>query len=317
MKSKKELKGTFLKQTWTLRFIAGESQKATIIKIKPMHIMVLLFVAVCAFFVIVRDFNHKIKTSENKIQTLKSANEQHLLHIEKLRAEKQQMAGLVDKQNLELAEKLRDIEQKNSQIRKIVGLKTSKTDLAVSHRRVIKSNRSALVYKNMAKQTDTIFKKIGSSEKEVNVIEKEAIAYKEEQIRKELARNSIPSIWPCQGYVSSEFGMRIHPVYGYSRYHSGIDIATTYGEPIYSAAAGIVVESGYNGGYGYCIKIDHGNGLSTLYGHCSSLLVNSGEYVSKGQIIAKIGSTGVSTGPHLHYEVLSGGVQIDPARYLH
>lgn len=316
MKSNSGLKGTFLKKTWTLRLISAESQKSVVLKIKPMHIMVILFIAVCVFFVAIRDFNHKLKTSEVEIKALKAANEQQQLHIEKLRAEKLQMAGLVDKQNLELGDKLRDIEQKNSQIRKIVGLKTAKKELDVTHRRVIKANRGALAYKSMEKQTDSIFKEIGSSEKEVDLIEREAIAYKEEMARKERAKSAMPSIWPCQGYISSEFGFRIHPVYGYSRYHSGLDIATSYGEPIYSAAAGVVIESGYNGGYGNCLKVDHGNGLVTLYGHCSSLLVNQGEYVTKGQMIARVGSTGVSTGPHLHYEVLSGGVPINPARYL-
>ena len=315
MKSK-ERKDTFLKKTWTLKFTASNSKQSVVFKIKPIYIIVFLFLLLGVFAVAVKNYNSKLQASELKIQALKTANEQQLVHIDKLRAEKQQMAGLVDKQNLELADKLRDIEQKSTEVRKIVGLKTSKPETEITHRRIIKANRSALVYKNMATQTDSLFQKIGTSEKEVNVIEKKAIAYREEQERKERIRNSIPSIYPCDGYISSEFGLRLHPVYGYMKYHSGIDIASSYGAPIYASASGIVTESGYESGYGYCVKIDHGNGLSTLYGHCSSLIAQSGEYVRKGQLIARIGSTGISTGPHLHYEVLSEGTQINPIRYL-
>ncbi len=307
----------FLKKSWTLRFVTEHSKKSVVIKIKPMHIMVFLCAVLCIFVFMAKDYNTKLRANEMRLQALKEANDQQTLYIEKLQAEKQQMAGLVDRQNLELAEKLRDIEQKNSEVRQIVGLKNKKvaTNDQPAHR-VIKANRSALIYKNMASQTALLHKKIDTSEKEVNVIEKKAIEYKEELERRQRALNAMPSIWPADGYISSDFGFRLHPVYGYVRYHSGIDIAAPYGEPIYSAAAGVVVDSGYMSGYGYCVKVDHGNGLQTLYGHCSVLVAKNGDFVRKGQIIARVGSTGVSTGPHLHYEVLASGVQTDPAPYL-
>lgn len=114
--------------------------------------------------------------------------------------------------------------------------------------------------------------------------------------------------WPVPGntYVSSDYGPRICPFHG-KEVHSGIDIPASSGTPIVAATNGKVVLSSYNGSYGKCIILSHGSGLFTLYGHCSKLQVNEGEAVTKGQVIAKVGSTGNSTGPHLHFEVRKGG----------
>ena len=125
-----------------------------------------------------------------------------------------------------------------------------------------------------------------------------------------------PSIWPAQGDVTSRFGWRQSPI-GWGRdWHPGIDIANSYGTPIAATADGEVVESGWNGGYGKMIRIDHGNGISTVYGHNSSNLVDVGTAVKKGDIIAYMGSTGYSTGPHVHYEVRVNGNAVNPANFL-
>ena len=126
---------------------------------------------------------------------------------------------------------------------------------------------------------------------------------------------SMPTITPVQGYLSSNFGYRISPFSGYRVIHSGIDIATKYGSPIKATAKGIVVFTGYKPLYGNIVIIDHGNGYITRYGHCSSILVNEGRLVKKGDIIARVGSTGRSTGPHVHYEVLVNGIPINPLSF--
>nr|MBO6295084.1 M23 family metallopeptidase [Schwartzia sp. (in: firmicutes)] len=100
------------------------------------------------------------------------------------------------------------------------------------------------------------------------------------------------------------------------RYHSGMDIGGDYGDPIIAAAAGIVTYSGWISGYGYAVIIDHGGGISTLYGHNEALAVAEGQTVSQGQVIAYCGSTGNSTGPHCHFEVREGGEPVDPMGYL-
>jgi murein DD-endopeptidase MepM/ murein hydrolase activator NlpD len=116
--------------------------------------------------------------------------------------------------------------------------------------------------------------------------------------------------------VTSGFGSRVHPVYGDVRMHTGIDFRASTGTPVRAAGAGKVVYAGWRGGYGNTVIIDHGNSLATLYGHLSSISVGVGQTVSRGQVIARAGSTGLSTGPHLHFEVRANGVPVNPMAYL-
>ena len=123
-------------------------------------------------------------------------------------------------------------------------------------------------------------------------------------------------IWPISGPITSEFGWRTHPIFGTSRFHSGLDIGGDYGLPIYAAASGTVIYAGWISGYGNAGIIDHGGGVTTLYGHNDSLNVSEGEVVSQGQVIAMCGSTGNSTGPHCHFEVRENGEPVSPYGYL-
>lgn len=124
--------------------------------------------------------------------------------------------------------------------------------------------------------------------------------------------------FPLTSYskISSPYGWRIHPITKTRKLHSGIDYAAAYGTSILAAEDGVVLTAGWNGGYGYCVTINHGGGYVTLYGHCSSLSVSAGQSVKRGQVIAKVGSTGNSTGNHLHFEVRTGGSAVNPAGYL-
>lgn len=122
--------------------------------------------------------------------------------------------------------------------------------------------------------------------------------------------------WPVRGRLSSGFGWRYHPVLRKKKYHNGQDIAVRSGTPVLAADSGVVLVSGWRGGYGNFVAIDHGNGISTCYGHNSRLLVQVGNKVQKGQTIAVSGSTGLSTGPHLHFEVRRNGTPINPIPYL-
>lgn len=123
-------------------------------------------------------------------------------------------------------------------------------------------------------------------------------------------------MWPCSGPITSYYGWRTHPIFGTRKYHSGMDIAVDYGTPIHAADSGTIVYSGWLGGYGNCVMIDHGGGLASLYGHNQSLNVSEGQYVSKGTVIAYAGSTGYSTGPHCHFEVRLHGELTEPLNYL-
>ncbi len=122
---------------------------------------------------------------------------------------------------------------------------------------------------------------------------------------------------PVEGYLTSDYGDRKDPFTGEPAFHRGMDIAATKGTPIIAAASGKVIQSSdKNNGYGKCVIIEHSSGFRTLYGHCSSLDVKVGEYVKAGQVIAKVGSTGRSTGPHLHFSVLINGKYVDPNLYF-
>lgn len=125
-------------------------------------------------------------------------------------------------------------------------------------------------------------------------------------------------MWPVASYVyiSSRFGMRVHPITGQTKSHTGLDIASNQGTSVYAADGGKVTMAGWNGGYGNCIMIDHGNGYVTLYGHLSGFAVSAGDTVSQGQTIGYVGSTGNSTGPHLHLEVLINGSRVDPEQFF-
>ena len=122
--------------------------------------------------------------------------------------------------------------------------------------------------------------------------------------------------WPCSGPITSPFGYRTHPIFGTTIFHAGIDIGVDYGTPIHAADSGVVVYSGWISGYGNAVIIDHGGGISPLYGHNQSLAVSEGQSVSKGSVIAYAGSTGNSTGPHCHFEVDVNGSPVNPMGYL-
>ncbi len=136
-----------------------------------------------------------------------------------------------------------------------------------------------------------------------------------QEYQRELA--CTPSIWPTRGKISSPFGLRNSPFTGKKEFHYGLDIAAPSGTPIYAAADGKIIEAKYRRGTGNVIIIDHGYSFKTLYAHLSRFGITQGEIVQKGQVIGYIGSTGLSTGPHLHYEVHVKGVAVNPVDFLY
>lgn len=137
-----------------------------------------------------------------------------------------------------------------------------------------------------------------------------------------LARNferlaSTPSIMPTTGWLSSQFSLsRFHPILHLSRPHEGIDLSAPMGAPIVAPAAGRVISVSNEPGYGNTFQIDHGNGIITKFAHCSRIVVHIGQQVTRGQLIATVGNTGLATGPHLHYEVHVNGKPVDPLKYV-
>ena len=124
------------------------------------------------------------------------------------------------------------------------------------------------------------------------------------------------AVTPVAGYTSSGFGYRLHPIQNAVKFHYGTDFAADAGTEIRAFADGTVLAAGEDAGYGNYVKLDHGGGFVTLYGHCSALLVSAGETVTAGQTIARVGATGQATGPHLHFELIREGVYLNPEFYL-
>jgi murein DD-endopeptidase MepM/ murein hydrolase activator NlpD len=127
---------------------------------------------------------------------------------------------------------------------------------------------------------------------------------------------STPSVWPVRGWVTSPYGNRTSPFSGIVKFHEGLDIAAQTGTPIMAPADGVVVKAGFSSGYGNMVEISHGYGIKTVYGHSSRLNVKPGQRIRRGEVIAYVGDTGTSTGPHLHYEVRLNGLPVNPVKYM-
>jgi len=163
---------------------------------------------------------------------------------------------------------------------------------------------------NLTAMVDALQAELSSREQQLGVLENLILT-------RELNKQVYPEGRPVQdGFISSYFGRRADPFTGYSATHKGIDFAGPLGSKVSSVAAGLVTRAGEYPGFGNMVEINHGNGLSTRYCHNEKLLVKQGDMVRKGEDVALMGSTGRSTGPHLHFEVLKNGVQVDPLRFL-
>lgn len=172
------------------------------------------------------------------------------------------------------------------------------------------------IQKNNPDKNSEIAAKIKFLKEELNAISLKIAYHKESlQVKKERFAHT-PSIPPVYGYILSGFGMRNHPVTGKRRFHKGIDYPAWIGAPIKATADGIIEHAGWAGTFGNVVVINHSYGYRTLYAHCSKVLVDRKEAVKKGQVIAQVGSTGISTGPHLHYEVRRWRRAVNPRQFL-
>jgi murein DD-endopeptidase MepM/ murein hydrolase activator NlpD len=163
---------------------------------------------------------------------------------------------------------------------------------------------------DLTAMVDDLQGQLSSREQQLNVLETLILS-------RELNKQVYPEGRPVhEGWISSYFGRRADPFTGYSAVHKGLDFAGQPGDRVTSVAAGLVTYAGDRAGYGEMVEINHGNGLATRYGHNEKLLVKQGDMVRKGQDVALMGSTGHSTGPHLHFEVLKNGTQVDPLRFI-
>ncbi|MFA5105141.1 MAG: M23 family metallopeptidase [Candidatus Margulisiibacteriota bacterium] len=211
-----------------------------------------------------------------------------------------QLIRKFDDQTRLLSKEITNLSDKEWQIRKMLGLNTDTNELRLS------SGKDTKTGEDLDRKIDLINNNIKERQNSL-----ERLLSFAGEFRKRFA--SMPSVWPSYGRIMSTFGYRASPWRGF---HSGIDISGAFGSPIRATANGVVSFAGWRTGYGKAVMIDHGFGYQTLYGHTSRFAVSMGQRIRKGQVIAYIGMTGFSTGPHVHYEILRNGSCINPINYL-
>lgn len=241
----------------------------------------------------------KITQSDNDLLTQMNALRDEIAN--KKREIEQQKLHIEQQKQLILAER-KDIEQKKAEKSQLLAMLTAKKE---SYEKALDEMEA------QSKQLEDIIRKLQAEEEAKR---KASLSKRGGSTPVAIGRFT----WPVPGYsrISSPFGYRVHPILGVSKLHTGVDIAAPSGVNVVAADEGVIIYSGWLGAYGKAVIIDHGSGISTLYGHNSELLVSVGQEVSSGQVIARVGSTGLATGPHSHFEVRVNGVPTDPMQYF-
>ena len=231
----------------------------------------------------------------------------------------QQVADKLSSTQAQMQQELQELADAQTQLAESESLlaeKRTESDELLRSLAVQKEEFELLLDESEAKQ-DALMQEIAKKEKELA-----SAQYEEKLAKLALQGQNPPSsatwITPVSGYtISSAFGMRVHPVYKYQLMHNGVDMACAQGTPIYATRAGKVTTASYQaGGAGYYVSINHGDGFSSIYMHMTNYVVSSGQSVSAGQLIGYVGSTGVSTGPHLHFGVSYAGTYVNPLAYI-
>jgi murein DD-endopeptidase MepM/ murein hydrolase activator NlpD len=230
-----------------------------------------------------------------------------------------ELISRVSKRDKQIIQEL-GIEKKDLEFKK--GLKEA--EMKSKQKDALESQQLLDNLKTSRASLDTQIKKISSTIDELNRQEDDLYKKSEELsgqikgLQKSGSKYTGSMTWPTPGHggVSSYYGMRLHPILKVYKMHTGIDINAPAGASIIAANKGTVILAGWQSGYGYTIIIDHGGGISTLYAHCSRILVGVGDNVNEGSLIGKVGSTGLATGPHLHFEVRRNGATTNPLDYV-
>lgn len=270
--------------------------KVTAISILTLTLIVIL--SVLGIYTSHNNLKEEYNTKISEIDILKEENKNKDEKINELESQREELY----KKSIEIENKLLEIDKLQKQLETMAGIEDS-------------SRGSSLAGRFNIERLNSV--------EDLNLLE-ETLEDKEEELKVFIDDlkdrfeylKTVPDQWPTYGRITSRFGDRKDPIRGRSDFHDGIDIANSLGTDVRAAGKGVVKFSSYKSGYGRLIVIDHGNGYKTLYAHNSKLLVNVGDKVEKGQIIAKMGSTGRSTGSHLHFEIHLNGKPINPLTIL-
>ena len=243
------------------------------------------------------------------------AAEQNLHQLQTLTAEQQTKLRSIDKQADDLSNQLKAVQRENAEIKRLIGADRGgkKQHAFVAQPRSARGGDFATVEARLV----TLARDSARTRDDAQHLQKLAMRVlnlrRMASIAHERMLAAIPSLNPVGGGIAASFGWRTNP---WPEFHKGVDLEADYGTTVKSTAAGTVASAGWDGGFGIKVDIDHGNGYHTWYAHLSRLSVSAGQRVTKGQAIAFSGSTGESTGPHLHYQVMLDGKPIDPQPFL-
>ncbi|NLI57959.1 MAG: M23 family metallopeptidase [Clostridium sp.] len=297
------------KRYWSIMLVPHSTNEIKVFKISSVKYKLLGLVTIIATAIICTSLTITSLIRENKYLSEKIALADELT---------EQQALLIEENEIEINE-LKQERIKQSKITE--EFKTLYKELTHKY---IEENMNDIVATRSTGRDDREF--VESASKLKSILEElEKINYSDAEITTDLEdtqeklteyMNVVPTLWPTNGSISSGFGYRMDPISFTRKFHYGIDISAPYGREIKASASGKVILSDWHGNYGKTVIVDHGRGITTLYAHCSSLLVSEGETVNKGDVIAQIGSTGRSTGNHLHFEVRVFDTAVDPMEYL-
>ncbi len=242
----------------------------------------------------------ELKGQQTALELVKESTEAKKLELEEMTNSKNALLSKIVEQEALTAAEIASLESRSSELSAEIAAKIERVKQLEEERRIAEEKRRAEEARLAEEEKQRAAAARTESRKPVYVTDGGSYAW------------PVPSSYN----ISSLYGTRIHPFTGAVHSHSGLDISAPTGADIIASKGGTVIQAGYNGAYGNCVQIDHGGGMVTVYGHCSALYVSSGQQVSSGQVVGAIGSTGQSTGPHLHFEVRINGVRVDPMNFL-
>jgi murein DD-endopeptidase MepM/ murein hydrolase activator NlpD len=300
-----------VKNGYLIKIVPPFGYRVFRVEFSRQHIAVLVLLAVTLAGAFGGYYVWTLRHAEGRVNELRS-----------LTADQQSRLRTIDSQAAQLDEELRSLQKQNAEIRKMIGERGGDGSPALAPAPLkdggptsMRTDEFAIVAARVERLRDDSNRMRSDSDR----IRKSALHVLNMARLEDLARArvlaAIPSINPAGVGVGirSGFGWRVNP---WPEFHEGVDLAADYGQDVRAAAAGTVVDAGYDGGFGNRVDIDHGNGYHTWYCHLSRIDVRPGQYVTKAQHIALVGSTGESTGPHLHYQVMLDKKPIDPGPYL-
>ncbi len=296
-----------MKTSYLVKIVPPWGYRVFRLEFTARHIAFTASIAALAAGGISGGYYYRLHHAESRVGELRSLTQEQHERLQKIDAEASELDG-----------EMRALEKQNEQIRKMIGV-----DPKAKQKQAVTPSRDARQsapddFRQVALRVERLHADSQRLRSEGDDLRQVALHVLNMRRLEDIARArmlaAIPSLNPTgNGGIASPFGWRFSP---WPEFHKGLDLEANYGDPVRAAAAGTVVSTSWDGGYGNKVDIDHGNGYHTWYAHLSAFDVRPGQYVRKAQLIARVGSTGASTGAHLHYQIMLDGSAIDPAPYL-